>query len=790
MKLSLSWIFDHINADWRKQDIDYLISKFNAVSGEMEDFYKVKFNLKNFAIGRVIEINHKSVKLNIPEWDKDESFPVRSDAIINHYFMVTSDELGIRYAKLNDFNLAKEGLIPDLYLQEKELDGSWKEKFETEDIILEVDNKSITNRPDMWCHRGFAREIAAFMDLEFLPESKFLDEKPVFDFDKKTKITKTNPISIVIDDESACARFSGIYFESIKNRPTDILILSRFLKIDVRPINMLVDLTNYLMLDWSQPVHVYDAKTIEGEKIIARSAKKHEKLKLLDEVEIELVEQDLVIADNKKVLGLAGIMGGYYSGISKDTTSVFFESANFDPAVIRRTSLRHKVRTESSMRLEKTLDKNLTTQAILRFLNLLRSYKLEFIAADEIISVGTPAKEVKIELSHEFLEKKSGIELQEYDVTLPLTRLGFKVEINTQEKNGFPEKIYSILVPSFRSSKDISIKEDILEEIIRFYGYDKISLELPQISKIPNDLSHIFRLRDIKNYLINTAKMTEQQNYIFLNEIFLQSIGLKIENIVAEVVNPVSTDMYRLTNSLLINLFKNIKDNFAYRDSLRFFEFGRVWKQGVKDDIVEKRSLAGIFFEKKSAVNFYSCKSYITDILNLVGINFKETVWEQVIKPDYVWAMPYQTAKIFLDGKKIGIVGKVDPSFLSKLDVLPESDAFFFDLDGDFLINHMAKTKKFVPLLKYQETYFDLSLFVPLNVKTVDIESKLKKVSDLIINVDLIDSFEREEWSDKRSLTFRILLADPEKTIEKVQIDEVWQNAVKTLEKLDIKLRD
>jgi phenylalanyl-tRNA synthetase beta subunit len=248
--------------------------------------------------------------------------------------------------------------------------------------------------------------------------------------------------------------------------------------------------------------------------------------------------------------------------------------------------------------------------------------------------------------------------------------------------------------------------------------------------------------------------------------------------------------MVRLVNSLLPNLFKNVKENFVNQDSLRFFEFGRVWKQGIKDDIIEKKSLAGIFFEKKTPVDFYLCKSYITDILHLVGVDFKDTVWESVEKSDYPWAMPYQTAKIFLDGKKIGIVGKVDLTFLAKLDVLPESDAFFFDLDGDFLINFVPKTKKFVPLLKYQETFFDLSLFAPLNIKTIDIESNLKAVSDLIISVNLIDFFEREEWIDKKSLTFRVMLADPEKTIEKVQIDQVWQNSIKVLEKLNIKLRD
>ncbi|KKP24349.1 MAG: Phenylalanine-tRNA ligase beta subunit [candidate division TM6 bacterium GW2011_GWF2_28_16] len=799
MKLSIAWIFDHINADWRKQDIDYLISKFNAVSGEIEDFYKVKFDLDKFAIGKVIEIKAGKIKFFVPEWGTEYNLPERVDADINAYFMVTKNSSQVRFTTLNDFDLSKDGLIPELYVHEKDVAGDWKKNFETEDYIIEVDNKSITNRPDMWGHRGFAREIAAFMDLELLPESKFLDTKEIFDYDKLAKTTDTNKIAIEVEDTKACLRFSGIYFDSIKNRGTDIFILSRFLKVDMRPINMLVDLTNYLMLDWSQPVHAYDAKSIENNKIIARMAKKNEKIKLLDGNDLELSNQDLVIADNKKILGLAGIMGGAYSGISKNTKEIFLESANFEPEVMRKTALKYNVRTDACARFEKTLDKNQTSQAILRFLNLLKLYKVEFNAAQEIISVGAQAKNLNIKISHDFLEKRLGIELQDYEVTLPLTRLGFNVQIEKQENSNVllddaaiskkNNKIYSITVPTFRSSKDISIKEDILEEVIRFYGFDKIALEMPKIEKRPYKLNNIFRLRKFKNYLVEAAKMTEQQNYVFFYEPFLQSINCKIENVAAKLLNPVSDDQYRLVNSLLPNLFKNIKDNFAHQDSLRFFEFGRIWKVGVRDEIVEKRYLSGIFFEKKIPVDFYFCKSYITGLLELINLNFKELKLESVKEPESIWAMPYMTANIYFETKKIGKIGKVDPVFLAKLDVLPESDAFFFELDADFLFNHESKIKKFTEISKYQDSFVDLSLVVPINIKTIDIEDILKKVSNLVYDVNLIDSFERQDWADKKALTFRLSLKDLEHTIEKTQIDKVWQDAIKILEKHDIKLR-
>lgn len=789
MKLSISWIFDHINADWRKQDIDLIVSQFNKISAEIEHFYKVKFNLDKFAAAKVVGSNNGNIKLLIPEWKTEIELPKREEA---SFFMVIKNDNDIRFATLNDFNLLKEGFIPALDIQEKDLSGGWKNNFEDEDVILEVDNKSITHRPDMWCHRGFAREIAAFMDLEFLPASKFLAQKEVFNFDKKAEPTKTNPIAIQIDAPQACSRFAGIYFDKIENRSSNTFIISRLLKIDSRPINLIIDLTNYLTLDWSQPVHAYDTSSVEGKKIIVRLAKSGEQLKLLDGSELALIDQDLVIADTKKPLCLGGVMGGFYSGINKDTKSLFFESANFDATYIRHSSLRHKIRTESSMRFEKTLDKNQNIEGVLRFLNLLEQYKVKFNVADEILSVGAWVKEINMQISHDFFERRSGIELHDYDITVPLTKLGFKVQQEAVEQFDSEniKNIYSITVPTFRSSKDIEIKEDILEEVIRFYGFDNIKPELPKLDKQPADLTAMFRVRIIKNFLVNSAQMTEQQNYILFNDLFLKSIGFEPKDIAANVVNPISIDQTKLVTSLIPALFKNIKDNFVHQDSLRFFELSRIWKQGKKDEIIEEKSLAGIIFEKRKVIDFYECKNYVTELLFLIGINFKDAIWTKLDKPEDVWAMPYQTAEIYFEDKRIGIIGKVEPMFLSKLDVLPESDAFFFELDGDFLINYVSKIKKFEILSKFQENFFDLSLFVPLTLNTSILEKTLLDVDKLVTKVDLIDFFEKEDWLDKRSLTFRLTISSQDKTLEKSEIDMVWQKSIDVAEKLGAKLRD
>ncbi len=799
MKLSISWIFDHIDAKWEKQDIKGLLEKFNVVSAEIEGFYEVEFNLDDYTLCKIEKFGEKVCEVSIPEWKLEIDLPSRdnSKSVIlsnnaNLFYMVKRSGKIINWATLKDFDQDKDGLIPALDVPEKDLYGGWKKSFETKDVILEIDNKSITHRPDMWGHRGFAREIAAMLNLDLLLADTFLAEKEVFTFDKLAKSTSSNLISIEIKDEEGCKRFAGISFDFIENRSSTPFIVSRLLKVGVRPINSIVDITNYLTLDWSQPVHAYDSALIDGKKIIVRKAKKNEKLILLDDRELELCDQDLVIADSKKPLCLAGVMGGKNSVITQKTKSIFFESANFDEATVRRTAFRYALRTESSARFEKTLDPNQNIDGILRFLKLLKDYEITFKCADEILSVGIPAEEKTLNITHSFLEKKSGLSLKDLDMVVPLEKLGFKVVKKLNESLGKEDRevVYSVTIPTFRGSKDVQIVEDILEEVIRFYGFERIPMDLPKLEKTPSDLvKPVFKLRKIKHFFANSAKMFEQQNYLFFDEQFLKSIDLKIQKIAAELINSVSQNYQRLINSLLPNLFKNIKDNYHVQDSLRFFEFNRVWEQGKKDEIVEKNSLAGIFFEKRKELDFYECKNHITTLFDILGFDMHLLEFEKIDNPHDSWIAAYQSAKIIFNEKQVGVLGKVDKAFLSKLDVLPESDAFFFELDGDLLINFENEVRKFKGMPKYQETSFDLSFLVPLKLRTIDIQNKLNSVDDLVVNTTLIDFFEKEEWTDKRSLTFRVLLNSSEKTLEGDQIETVRQKAIKVANKLGAELR-
>lgn len=785
MKLSLAWIFDHIAADWKKQDIENLISRFNQVVAEVESFKHLKTNFSQLTMGKVISHKENEVTVNLPEFKKEIILANRNKDITGLYFLIHKKDDVFRWAICNDVGLDKEGLLPAFDITDADAEKKWRQQWQAEDIILDIDNKSITHRPDMWGHRGFAREIAAYLELPFQEKEKFLTPINIDSYDKKSKQTSENLFSIEIKDEKACPRFSGLYIEKIKNKPCNITIASRLINIGLRPINALVDLTNYTMLDWSQPVHAYDATKVEKKQIIIRMAKNGEQVTLLDGQEIKLTENDLVVADAKNPMCLAGIMGGINDSVTNTTNSLFFESAHFSAISIRRTALRNKVRTDSSTRFEKTLDPNQITDAIMRFLSLCEQCNVTYKTHGNIIAVGQVAQKKILTITHSYLERRAGLTFSVDQVTLPLERLGFVVK--TENKN--KDITYTITVPTFRGTKDIEIAEDILEEIVRYYGFNKIPLNLPAFTKTANtNLDKRLLIRTIKNFLAHSALLTEQQNTIFYDEQFLKEIGLTL-TAKTNVINPVSENQYRLVTSLMPNLFKNIIENYTYENTLRFFEYGRTWHT-EKNEIEERHVIAGILFEKRKPIDFYDNKQHITDMLKLHGI--QNTEWKQIVQQnkEFAWIMPYQSAHIIYNNIKVGIAGKVDPTFLSKLDALPESDAFFFEINASKLLSLKPVEKLYTPISKFPGTTFDLSMIIPLTLRTEKLQSILLNSNNLIERVKLIDFFEKDDWDSKRSVAFRIWMSNPEKTLDKDEIDVARNDTIEAIQKTGAQLRE
>lgn len=780
MKLSLAWIFDHIDANWKDSCIDELAKRFNTVTAEIERFEPLVFELEALTLARVEKQDEGTCTVFAPEWKMHGlELPFRQDAVIgNFYFIKKNDRGAFSWVTMTDFKQDSHALMPAFDVTQELAAGGWRTLFECEDMILDVDNKSLTHRPDMWGHRGFAREIAAFMDLPLKPAEQFLLPHQYHYYKDSFSATSTMPLTILNKAPEVCTRYAGLYLTGVTQRACSLLLASRLLKVGIKPRNGLVDITNYVMLDWSQPVHAYDADTIKEKKVIIRMADQNEKIELLGDLSCELTGQDLVIADGKNPICLAGIKGGASSGISDTTKTVFFEAATFDAGCVRKSAQRHKIRTDSSARFEKTLNATQTTEALFRFKKLLQDQGFDVSYALEAALVGHEESVPSITIEHAFIQARSGLILTQDDIVLPLKKLGFLIEV-IQENN---KTSYKVTVPAYRASKDIKIKEDIIEEVIRCYGFSRIPLEVPSFKRTSFDPSTVFRLRDMKRFCAYSMHMTEQQNYAFFDEQFLLEIGMTVYSPLV-LHNPISENMCRMVSSLIPGLMKNIRDNHVQREHLAFFESSKVWHEesSQSSGYRELRSLAGIIMNKKNSLSFYSLKEQIIELVCMSGFNLQELEWSKITstEPRQPWFTCYQSVEIFYQKKTLGFLGLVDGKICDALGFAPGSLAAF-ELDADFLLHKPVEVVQMKPISKFQETFFDLNFMVPLHLSALSLQQLFSKSDDLIVKVDLIDFFEREEWDDQRSLTFRLWLNHAHKTLEKEEIEGVRESVITT----------
>ncbi len=415
---------------------------------------------------------------------------------------------------------------------------------------------------------------------------------------------------------------------------------------------------------------------------------------------------------------------------------------------------------------------NQNGEAIKRWLQLLDDAGMCYQEADEIISVGKPAPAITIQISHEFLEKHIGAELPAEFVERVLTPIGFGV---AKAGDG-----YTITVPTYRSSKDVTIKEDIVEEVARFFGYSNIPHAMPHMQLQARDMGWVHRRREIKHTLSYACQMRELANYSLFDEAFLQEINWQPNNTL-EVQDPVSQNWRRTVTTLMPGLFKAVKNNVADRDSLRFFECGRTWTYAK--EVNEKKILAGIIFEQKQPVNFYDGKAELQKLFDTLSMQVQ---WQKVDKPEKPWCMPYQTAQLVHDGVTFGYAGKINQAFTHAL--FP-GDAFIFELSLDHLLGYQAPTVSYEPASKYQDVERDVSMFVPLKVTVDTVLTAMRSAHGNVVDAVLVDFFEKKEWGDKRSLTCRFVVRDYEKTLTKEEIDAVYDNVAGKLKRLGAEIR-
>lgn len=793
MKLSLRWVCDHLHIDWKKVDVTALVAWFNTTVAEIETCEEVKTDLSRFTLGLVAKISSETVEVSLPEWKETVQLPLRADAKEGSWYLVKQDGFERLWAKPADFGVEKEVLLPVFKMTQKTAaSGSWKKQCETVDYLLDIDNKSITHRPDLWSHRGFAREIAPFLKTTVRDESEFLADVPTKNVKDSFVATKQFPVSVAIKTP-ACKRFAALYFDELAFTPSVLNMAFRLMRVGQRPIDYVVDATNYVMFDIGQPLHAFDAAVLSSETFGPRMAKNGEPLSLLSGVNLTLQPIDMVIADHKKPLALAGIKGGVSSSVTPQTRSVLLESATFDGGVVRVASAFHKIRTEASARFEKELDPFQNITGITRLVKLLQDEDILFHHAPYIVSLGTLPKATVIEISQSYIEERLGIQIKKSVVKKLLESIGFLVK----EKKRATDTTFTVTVPSFRATKDVRQPEDIVEEVGRLIGYTTIPEQLPVFEKLPlasrrksGTMLHntpasdwVDRIAHIKDFLAFTGRMREVQNYAFLDNDFLKEIGWQVSHPVT-LANPLAEQRTTLVDSLIAPLLQSVSENSANHEQLGFFEWDRVWhvQPDHKNKVIEHPSLAGILYQRKGSVDFYRAKDLLQDMFALLAM---PVVWKPCAhRPQ--WAHRYQVADLVCNGTVIGTAGKISSVMMAKLG---GGDAFGFEIRGDLLLAYTHNEKDIVPPAKYQGSFLDISVMVPVSLKVDLLEQTIMHADKRVAQVQLQDVFQKPEWLEEKSITFRFFVQDPQQTVSKDILDTVYAAVKKSVTSIGATIR-
>lgn len=627
-----------------------------------------------------------------------------------------------------------------------ELPSDWvvgtdiKKYLPVEDIIVEIDNKSLTNRPDLWGHYGIAREICAITNHDLLS----LDILEIAN-DKED-------LDIVIKDNNLCYRYTGLKIENIKNNKTPLDMQIFLYYAGMRSISLLVDLTNYLMLELGQPMHAFDARVVKN--IEVGPANDKDTYTTLDGVTRTLTNEMLMIKNGDKYFGIAGVMGGLDSEILSDTTSVFLESACFNAGSIRRCALNLGLRTEASARYEKSLDPNMTDLAIKRLAYLLKEQNPDMVIASNLTDVyPNPLKEEKILLDKKTLSIYMGRTLEDETVRNILDKLGFKVEIE--------ENYYDISVPTFRATKDIKIKEDLIEEIARIYGLEnfepkplKLDLTITEHETIYNEEYEVKRL------LATKFDMHEVHSYVWYDTDLLKELNIEKKNV--KLLGKDTNNILR--DDLSLSLMNIVKENFKNYSGFKIFEIGTIIENNMN-----KRVLSIILTDVEKNLE----KGYI-EAKKIVKYLFKMLKNKEVTLSDNINEKAYYDDKlgkiIKLDDTRIGTLNVLNRSCTNKLS--KRKYVITIDIDFDKYINISKEEILAKEVSKYPEVELDYTIIVE-DKKYADLKEILDKfISNLIRNYKLVEVYENK-------YLIRYTLGSNSKTLEQKELQTFKERFIK-----------
>jgi len=626
-----------------------------------------------------------------------------------------------------------------------------------DDWLLDID--ILPNRgPDCFSHLGIAREISAITGF------KYLIDMPKFNEDKGIKAKDF--VNVTVKDKVACPRYTARVITGTKVGFSPKWMRERLEVCGLKPINNIVDVANYVMLETGQPLHAFDGEKLEDRKIIVRFAKEGEKITTLDGEKYGLEKGMLVIADTKKPVAMAGIKGGKAPEIDLKTKVVVLESANFYSRIIRRASKRIDLKTDASWRFEHGIDPNLTEFAINR-----AAFLIQEIAGGKICQglIDIYPKKVypkRIKLNLDYIESLLGIKIPHQEIITILKSLGFKIK-------NFKLKIVEVEVPTFRL--DISIPEDLIEEIGRIHGYQEIPARFPLAVLIPPKRNLDIFWENLSKDILKEAGFSEVYNYSFISgkdgEIFKYS-----KHDLMDVENPTSLDFQYLRPSLIPNLLKNIEKNFRNFSKIKIFELGKIFRQPK----TEKKALSGVM----TGEVFYETKGTIDLLLNKLGIS---NIWFDEYRPTpeesklAIWQSK-KCAEIKVNHEEIGFLGEISPKILDDFKIATKVIAF--DIDFEKLSKLTSEEHEYRPISRFPSAVRDIAVLVPREVRVAQVLNEIYDTGKgLVRDVDLFDIYEGGELpAGKKNLAFHIIYQAEDRTMTSEEIDGLQKKIISALE--------
>lgn len=804
MKISYKWLQEYVTIDKTPEELAELLT---AHAFEVESVQKLGAGLENVTVGEVVfkekhpdadKLSVTKVKVSeseildivcgapnvavgqkvavalvgafLPNGMKIEERKVRGE---NSCGMICAeDELGL--------GKSHEGIM--VLGADLKIGTPIKEALGLDDTILEID--VLPNRAhDCLCHLGVAREVAAITGKKLLKFGKYslierIDSSSPNALLGMTKTSgKNNVLEVEVKEKDLCRRYSAGVVNDVTIKESPDFIKARLESVELRPINNIVDITNYMMFSFGQPMHAFDADKLQG-KIVVRLARPGEKILALDDKEYELIETDLVICDEEKPIAVAGVIGGKETAVSSATKNIIFESANFFGTGVRKTAQRLKVFTDSSHRFEREIDPEITMMCLREAMKLATENAGGKINEELVDVYFEPRSAQTIEFDYDRIENLLGINIPEEKVLSILNSL----EMQASSEG---DKI-KVVVPTFRI--DVEKTNDIIEEVARIYGYDNIPARLAEVSMAQVHQGPVWEMERASCEAWKGLGFSEVYNYSLIGEKDFENFNLALADAL-ELKNYLSEDAKIFRTSLMPRLLKNVAENLKYRDEVSLFELGRVAFKVESELPREEKYLSGVISSKNIDKNklFSVGKGKVEAFL--AGLGFDSAIRYEALASDAAFWHTGRAAGIMAAGKLIGKMGEIHPQILNKLDM--ENRVFGFEIYLEELLSLQKGAGEFKGINKMPTGEFDLAVVVDKGIAWQTIADAIAALGEVNVRkVSPFDVYEGENIAaDKKSIAFKVVCQAEDRTLGDEEIKAIMERIIEALGKLGGEIR-